>query len=553
MEADLSIEIVVERLASSRLVRDYHAGDPVLSSFFTGGPWDPAAYERKSLEVAGRFDAGRRRAMAEAIRPASARAEQRLSEVVEGDGFFVTTGQQAGFLTGPLYTVHKLLSAVRLADQLERVLDRPVAPLFWVASEDHDWEEASLATIIDAGNQLHHLRLPGPNGSTTLPMSRRILGNDVADLIRELGPLLPPTEFSEDLIDVIARCYAPGRSVAEAFEDMIVDLFAEFDILVVDAGHPALKALSGDVLARELERSAEHEALIAEHTERLVAAGYDPQVQVIPDATNAFFEDEAGRQRLLRDGDRFVLRGSGRTFSTDEAMELLRREPDRFSPNVFLRPVVESTVFPTLAYVAGPAELAYFAQIGCLFKAHEIEMPIVYPRASVTIVERKVRKVLDKYHLDLPSMRVPPHELASKVVRDQLPDSVEQALSTIAARIEAGYRDLLAAAVQIDPTLKGPVNRAQNVSIRQLRDVEAKIVQLAKKQQEIQLEQLSKAGVNLYPEGAPQERVLNIVPYLARYGRGLLGDIAASIEIELTASLPAWSGVRCGDFRATPA
>ncbi|HWV56114.1 MAG TPA: bacillithiol biosynthesis cysteine-adding enzyme BshC [Longimicrobiales bacterium] len=543
----------MEPLGGSRLVRDYLAGDPGVASFYTGAPWDAGAYERKAAEVDERFDAGRREAMARAIRPTSAGAARRLEEIVAGNGFFVTTGQQAGFLTGPLYTVYKLLSAVRLAEALERVLERPVAPLFWIASEDHDWEEASRATIIDANNQLHELRLPGPDGSTTLPMARRVLGDDVANVVRQLGSLMPPTEFAGDLMDVVARCYAPGRSVVEAFGEMIADLFARFDVLLVDAHDPALKELSAGILARELENASHHEALITELTRRLAEAGYDPQVQVIPGATNLFFEDEAGRQRILRDGDGLVLRGTGRTFTAGEAFDLIHREPARFSPNVFLRPVVESAVFPTLAYVAGPAELAYFAQIGCLFRAHEIEMPIVFPRASVTLVERKVRKVMDKYGLDLASMRVPPHELINSVVRDRLPEPVEQALAALGERIEAGYRDLLAAAVRIDPTLQGPVDRARKASARQIRDVEAKIVQLAKKQQEIQVEQLGKAGVNLYPDGAPQERVLNVLPYLARYGRGLLGEIAAAIEIVLKPEAAAWSGVECGDFRAAPA
>lgn len=547
-EAILSIEIVLEPLDGSRLVRDYQSGDPVLAGFFTGGPRDPAAYERKAREVAARFDPERRRAMRAAIRATSPGAEERLAAVVERGGFFVTTGQQAGFLTGPLYTVYKVLTAVRLAAALERHLGVPVAPLFWVASEDHDWEEVSVATVIDAANRLHELRLPGPGAPSLEPMSRRILDPGISEVIAELAGLLPPTEFTEDLLAVIRRAYVPGRSVAAAFEEMIADLFADFHLLTVDAGHPALKAMSAPILARELERAAEHEAKVAAHTARLEAAGYEAQVPVHPGAANVFYHGEGGRHRILRaDDGGFRLRGSDAAFGRDELLARVRAEPERFSPNVLLRPIVESAVFPTLAYVAGPGELAYFAQIGCLFQAHGCEMPIVYPRASITLVERKVRKVLDKYHLGLDDVRVPAHELANRVAREGLPEPVSAALARIAAGIDAGYGELLEAAVRIDPTLRGPVDRARNASHKQLRDIEAKIVQLARKQQEIQLEQLTKAAVNLYPGGSPQERVLNVVPYLARYGRGLLAAIAEAIRVELTARSPAWSGVRCGD------
>lgn len=528
------------------MVQDYQRGAPALAEFFTGSPRDPIAYERKAAEIANRFAGGRRAAVADAIRATSPGAARRLAEVIRGDGFLVTTGQQPGFLTGPLYTTYKILTAVRLARTLESILERPVAPLFWVASEDHDWAEASRATLVDTANRLRHVDLPGPDGEATVPMRNRVLDERVSAVLDEVASMLPATEFEADLMELLRRCYQPGRSVAGAFEELVAALFAPFDLLIVDAGHPALKAAGREVLARELESAAEHEARIATQTQRLLDAGYHAQVTVSPGATNVFLDDGAGRDRILRDGDAgFRLRRSGRTYTRAELMALLRDSPTSFSANVLLRPVLESAVFPTLAYVAGPGEVSYFAQIGCLFEAHGIAMPIVYPRASMTLIEHKVRKVLDKFGLTLEEVQVTEQELTARVVRGELPEEVTRALESLRSRLHEGYDVLAEASSQVDPTLRGPINAARNASLKNLGTAERKILQAYRKQQEIRLEQLGKVSANLYPEGQFQERVLNVVPYLARYGREMLGTMADNIAIQVDGTAPAWSGVRC--------
>src|SRR5690606_10535222 len=288
------------------------------------------------------------------------------------------------------------------------------------------------------------------------------------------------------------------------------------------------------------------ESLVREQTQRVVAPGYHAQVAVLPDSANGFLETDAGRGRLVREADGWALKHSDRRFTARRLRAMLDAQPGSFSPNVLLRPVIESAVFPTIAYVAGPGELSYYSQVGCLFRAHGIEMPIVVPRASMTLIEAKVRKVLDRFGLDVDAFRRPPHELAADVLRDELPEDVTTALRNLRASLGQGYAQLLEAGRAVEPTLKGPIQSGRNASYVQLEEIEKKVVQHLKKRNSIGVEQLEKASANLFPLGQPQERVLNVVQYLARYGPALLEEIAQAVPVELGDAVPAWGGVLCG-------
>lgn len=461
-------------------------------------------------------------------------------------GYFVTTGQQTGLFGGPLYTIYKALTAVRLARALEAVLERPVAPLFWVASTDHDWDEVNHVQLLDAENALHRLVLPADADAPPASTAHRAVGEGIEGVLDELERILPPSEFVPPLLERVRAAYSPGRSMASAFAELLADLLEPFDVVLVDPSTPALQALAAPVLRAEIEHAAENEDRLIRQTERLVAAGYHGQVTVGGGAVNVAYEDEEGRERLVRENGAFVLRRTKRRLTLADTLGLLESEPGRFSGTVLLRPVVESALFPTVAYVGGPSEVSYFAQTGCLFQAHGIEMPLVMPRASVTLVERKVRKVLDKFGLEPADFRTPARELATRIVRDELPPAAADAMRELRRAIQDGYDALTAATKAIDPTLKGPLTSARNASHAALKDVEKKLLTHLKEQNSTAVEQLDKAATNLYPSGAPQERVLNVLQYLGRYGPELLPAVAAALPMTLDRPAPDWSGVECG-------
>jgi bacillithiol biosynthesis cysteine-adding enzyme BshC len=333
--------------------------------------------------------------------------------------------------------------------------------------------------------------------------------------------------------------------MAAAFEELLASLFSSLDLLIVDPSDARVRAAAAPLLRRELERSEAHATLLARQSERLVDLGFHAQVTISPDAANVFLHDENGRERLVREDGTWLLRRTRRRI-TDEALgAAFEQGTDAFSPNVLLRPVVESALFPTVAYVAGPAELSYFAQIGCLFEAHGIMPPVVFPRFSVTLIETKVRKVLDKFGMSPEDFTRPFHEVASQLVRDEMPMDVRQSLEVLRGGAQENWDRLAEAAQAIDPTLRGWLEGLRNSALSQTDAAEKKIASHLKKKNEVELEQVRKASVNLYPEGSPQERILNPLPFLARYGTELLLELLAALEPPIHSPAAGWTGLRC--------
>lgn len=515
-------------IGGSALVRDYLAGDPNALSFYAGAPFELQNFQHKLREVQGRFGAEERARAASALHPTTPAARLRLQRFVEEGGAVVTTGQQAGFLTGPLYTVHKALSAVALARELEQRLGTIVLPVFWIASEDHDWEEANHAVVLDRVGQLRRFTLSSAE-RRALPMSERRLG----DLEKICDEVLQALRLQGDGVDWVRRVLDPYRrsdhTLAEAFRDALRGLFSEVDLFLTDAADPAVKEGSRSVLLGAAEGAGEEEEVLLGRSEALRAAGYHPQVSILPGGTNLFLRTERGRERLYRRGSDFIVREGGGVFSRGALVDLVRTETGRVSPNVLLRPVVESAVFPTLAYVGGPGEVAYFAQASALFAGHGILPPLVLPRYSGAIVPARSRRSLASLQLEWSDLEAGRPSLIERVARGHLPPEVGAALQELRQRFTDGYAELIDAAASIDPTLSGPLGSARNRSMWEAHRAERKIVRAIKAREHESLARLDRVLNALRPEGNAQDRVLNVLSFLGEHGGLLVEEIQASI------------------------
>lgn len=535
-EGHLRLDIEVSPLRGSRLVDDYRAGRPEAARFFAGHPDDLGAFRAKLDEVRRRFGRAERERAAAAVRPTSARAAERLARFVEEGGAMVTTGQQAGLFTGPLYTIHKILTAIRLAAALEEALGIIVLPVFWSASEDHDFAEANHADVVDGAAKTRRLAVAATD-PRPLPMSEMRLGADASNVSGELREVLASLGCTTDHLTEFLEPYQPGQTVAEAFRGTIERLFAGFDLLVTEASDPHVKQGSIAVLRGAVEDAAEHERLIRERTAEMEAAGYTAPVTVMPDAANVFFHGPEGRERLARDGDGWTVPEARMRFTTEEIAARMREAPSAFSPNVFLRPVVESAVFPTLAYVGGPAETAYFAQIGPLFRAYGIRPPVAYPRLSVRLVPQDVAEKARALEVTDEELRLPEHEQVAAVARRRLPAGVNERLHTLRAALVDGFGDLMDAGKEIDFNLDVALGARRNRALLEVAEAERKILAHFKKADPGIARDLPFVRNHLAPRGTPQERVLNVFPYLALQPT-LLEDIAGRMEIAFDAAPP---------------
>jgi len=449
-----------------------------------------------------------------------------LARLHQPDALVVTTGQQPGLFTGPLYSVHKALSAAALARALERRWRRPVVPVFWIAGDDHDFAEASTATWMDATGTLVDWSLPArPASAPQLPMSQEQLPASVVDGLSLLEAGLPAGQARDATVDWLRRHYVAGATLHGAFSGAMAELLAPFGIVCFDPTHRSAKLAQAPLLATALHRAVELDRALASLPEAGtgIAAGEG--------ATLVFVTTTEGRERLLIDGEHFRTRRSGARFTRAEIDALLAREPERFSANVLLRPVVESALLPTVAYVAGPGELAYLErQASALYPLLDVARQVPVPRWSGTVVERWAERLLERLDLDLGAVLSDDGRVARRVLERDFPGDAREAIDSLRRQISSSGGLIAAAGKRIDPVLEravtGRMRRLDQIS----GDVEKVLLRHLRKREDIAHAQYARLVAGLRPRGKPQERVLAAPSFRGRYGEAWLNGVFESIS-----------------------
>ena len=423
-----------------------------------------------------------------------------------GDVLAITTGQQPGLFTGPLYTIYKALSAVALAHRIERERGVPVVPVFWVAGDDHDFAEANHAAVLGRDGELVNIVVrERPHEAPQLPLFRELLGPDIGAALAALDAALPDAECKPDVKNWLEAYYRPEANLA-------------------DAGAQALNQLLGGrglAVFRPYDRSAK----------RAAAPWILKALDVtLPDGlTPVMVEGELGRDRLRKDGNRFVTRRSSEEFSRAQLEKLAAETPERLSPNVLLRPVIEAALFPTLAYVGGPGEMEYLPEAAPLFKSLGVAPQAHVPRWSGIIIEARVEKVLAKHGLTPADFAGPPGALEARIAKGELPPELAESLKALRDDVEARFARISGDVQQLDPTLERTVQSARNAALAGTNEIEKKLIASLKRTQGTLVSQLTRARAALMPDGKPQERVLTVASFLARYSLSLLDEIDAEV------------------------
>ena len=514
-----------------RLVRDYSHAFERLAPFYAGSPAAPEAWA-EAVERCRRRPP--RPAMADVLAaqlaaraaPAAARAAAR--RLAEPGAAAVVTGQQAGLFGGPLYTLLKALTGIRLAERLAREHDATVVPIFWVDAEDHDLDEIRDCPLLDADLDPHAIRLDLDAPRGTAAAAIRLAGN-VRDATAALRELLPPTEFTDEVLAGLDAAYAEGTRLVEAFARWLDRLAGPAGLVVFDASDPAAKPLVRSLFADELRASGGTARQAAAAGAALAAAGYHAQVEPQPDGVALFRLDET-RQPIRVAPEGFSV--GERVVAADELLREVDAHPARFSPNVLLRPLVQDALFPTAAYVSGPNELAYLGQLRGVYERFGIPMPIIFPRASATIVDRATVRFLERYGLDFADLRPRDDGVLNRLLAAQIPAELETALAGADAAVDERLAAVSAAAPLLDPTLSGVVESTRKRMQRDLATLRGKVVQAAKRRDETLRRQFRRARAQAFPNGEPQERSVGTVYFLNRYGPAFVDRLLADLPLD---------------------
>jgi uncharacterized protein YllA (UPF0747 family) len=494
-----------------RIVTQLLAGNPLAAAVIAGNPppgWyeqvptDSASWRERLESLRSDFADDWLTGLAPAFQ-ATGRAKDRLEASAGGKGVVVTTGQQPGLFGGPIYTLSKALSALALADSLQEATGIPVAPVFWAATDDTDFKEASSTIVsVPGGAQLLQIDHTEPLG---LPMASMPLG----DVSAQLDALTRAAGSTIDRapLELLERFYTPEQTVGLAYVSLLRALFAPLGIAVIDASHAATRAAARPVLTAALEKAADIAAKIAKRNGEIEEAGFTPQVQAVPGLSLVFKAAPGGRKRIP------IKAAAKKTASED------------LGPNVLLRPVVERSILPTATYIGGPAEIAYFAQVTPIADVLGVPAPAIVPRWSCTIIEPHVGKILERLHLAPEDFRNE-HEVEARVARAHLPERVIEELNATRAMLDERMNKLSAAVAEEKAPLSPAVTEGLRANLtRRLDRFERRLIAAAKKEHADIMQEIATARGSLYPLGKPQERALNFMPPLARYGPGLRDDM----------------------------
>jgi len=509
----------------SPLYRDYLAEEARVAAFYGRAGWRLDSLEG-AVEAVGALPR-RRDLLSQALtRQQQARGAVRAAanalRLADEDAVAVVTGQQAGLFGGPLYVLYKALAATKLAAALEVRRGKPVVPVFWVVSDDHDFAEVRSVSVIDQAGEVRTLRYNPEREPIGLPAGKIVLDKTISDLVDESSRVLPATPGRDALLERIAACYRPGVTLAEAFMQLLSGLLPE--LVVLDPSDPDLRRLMAPVLAREVMEESPTSRLAEEVGSRLLAAGYHQQVPLRTGFLNLFVMRDGQRRALAVQDGLLEVRGLGLRMTVAEATAEVNGSPEDWSPGVLLRPLAQDTVLPTVAYIGGPAEIAYHAQVGPSYAHFGIPRPVLVPRPSLTLVEPAQARTLESERLTLPDLLAGPETILARWAHETYPE-VEEAFQRTREALEREMGVVERTLGALDPTLPGAVDAARGRALHQVDTLHEKATRALKKRDQARADRLRRTRDALLPGGSLQERGLGFVGLLARHGLAIVDAI----------------------------
>jgi bacillithiol biosynthesis cysteine-adding enzyme BshC len=522
---------------TKKLFADYVSSSGRLHDFFTVGPVTNVPWPQLAAMRADRAIAERRLLIEALYRQNSAwgcaaPTLANIEKLESPDTVSVVTGQQAGLLTGPLYTIYKAFTTIKLARQLIVQQNIPVVPVFWLVADDHDWDEISGVSLTNRDGELSTITYRPeevPAGDAVYTVKVEPTAWD--EFLSGVHAALPETEFKESVVmRLIRECYQPGESVVDGFARLFHQLFAEYGVVLMDVTQDNLKRFAQPIFQRELENPLASTQLVAAAGRELETLGYHAQIEPNAHGLNLFVRKYGKRNKIeYRDG---LFSVAEERLSPDVMRQWLIERPADFSTGVALRPILQDSLLPTVAYVAGPGETAYFAQLKKVYEFFDVPMPAVFPRAGLTVIEQKIGRIMEKHHLTLEQAFLDHQQLASELVRTGSLREIEEELGRLNSATAAALVSLEKKVAAIDPTLSATVRAAQGKLSVALEAVRQKTQAALKRGDETLVKQVERFTAALYPGGELQERTLNVMQFLNLYGMDFMKRVEGALDVD---------------------
>ena len=507
----------------SRLFATYTEDYPRLSEYYAGDWRQDSSYRSVAQQLT--TNPVDRRVLVDVLEEQNANwgNEGLVSQLHNPDTLAVVTGQQVGIFGGPLYTLYKALTSIRLAERLTRVLERPVIPVFWLEGGDHDLDEVRQVKLI--GEKIWYQGHVPPEVGNLGSVGSLVFNTEMDSFRSQLFEKLPATEFREDILANYYPAYRSGITFTDAFAHTLKSLLGKGSMVFMNPEDCRFKELAAPLLQRELrEYNTTHTALM--EVSNALKENYHAQVHVSPG--NVFLIRDSMRQALNPTSKGYNLQFADQgTIPFDEITEI---RPCNLSPNVVMRPLVQDSFLPTVAYVAGPSEIAYFAQLKSLYAWAKRPMPIIFPRKSVTIIEPRVANLMDRHELTMEDLS---HDVSALMRKYVLEDSeIGHSFHAAVRMLEGCADELLPVVTEIDVTLKPSLEATRTQWIKSLSKLQQRTERAEKRRHQELQAQIETCKEALYPNDNFQEREIPALYYLAKYGSDFLDEVRSNLDID---------------------
>lgn len=512
--------------AANKFATEYIIQSDRISPYFDYRYNESQSYEKRIHELEGR--SFMREELASYIEqfmgkfPASEQVGISLKKLQQNNSAVVIGGQQAGIMTGPLYSIHKVLSIVAFAKEKEKELQVPVVPVFWIAGEDHDYPEVN-HIFTKSGAKMNKVVYPEKvlekKMVSNIAFDQNICREWVDGILESYGE----TAFTKDLMIILDEAIQKSDTFVDLFGYIIMAMFKDTGLLLVDSGDRQFRQLQKEILKKQIRLSKEVTQSVFMQQENLKNAGISNSIDITAHAANLFYYDEKQHDRLLleyhQESALFSDKEQTIQFSLEELLQVAEESPEKLSNNVVTRPITQELLFPTLAFIAGPGEIAYWAELQQAFRHFSIQMPPLVPRINFTLLERDIETDLNELEVRL---------------EDVLANGIEEQKNAFLQSIQSDRADSLFASLQADVNkhyrcIEDYAKTDTKGVVQLLKKNEQKVIEhiqflQQKIQEDIQLQhshiinKYDRTGTALKPDGAPQERVWNALYFMNRYG-----------------------------------
>lgn len=458
---------------------------------------------------------------------------ENIDRLRNADTVAVLTGQQTGLFSGPLYTIYKALSAVKLAEVLSAE-GTPTVPIFWAATEDHDFEEVASTSVIGGDGNAASVSYDAKDRIAESQVGSIVLDANISDAIRDVLADLPRTEFSDSVEEMISQAWEPGRNFGTAFLVQMAGIFRPFGLVFVDPQNIKLKQLSGPIYREAIRLADEIVPKVAARSRELVADGYHAQVLVEDEYFPLFWQTDGGGRTAIRRTDERTYRSKAdkREFATADLIKIAENEPGRLSPGVMLRPVVQDYLFPTICYFGGGAEIAYFAQNSVVYESLGRPVTPVLHRQSFTVIESRHERTLNDLDLKFADLFAGIESFLPALIEKHISPDTARLFANVEERIDGELDRLDHRLSVLDVTLAANLAKRRRKMIYHIQALRKKAFRAELQKNETINARVSAAFSSLYPNGHLQERGINFVTFLNKYGPNFVEWLYDSIDLD---------------------